>query len=82
MAICYFDSYVRQDGAWFFARRQEKHWYASDGLSAPCGPNFTQWPGQPEIPEPALPGEFPTWRNFWERAGIGAAGKRTGHPVI
>jgi len=81
MAICYFDTYVRRDGAWFFARRQEKHWYASDILSRPSGPDFTQWPGQPEIPQPTLPGDFPTWRNFWERAGGGAEGKRTSYPV-
>jgi hypothetical protein len=81
MAICYFDTYVRREGVWFFARRQEKHWYASDMLSRPLGPHFTQWSGQPEISEPALPGDFPNWRNFWERAGGEVEGKRTNYPV-
>lgn len=81
MAICYFDTYARRNGEWFFARRMEKHWYAADVLDRPKGPNFSQWPGQPEIPEPTLPADFPQWRGFWERAGAKMEEIRTHHPV-
>jgi hypothetical protein len=81
MAICYFDNYTRQHGEWFFVNRKEKHWYASDVLSKPSGPNFSQWPGQPEVPRQNLPEGFPTWRGFWERMGSEAEGKRTKFPV-
>ncbi len=81
MAICYFDSYMRVDGEWFFVRRREKHWYASDVLNAPSGPIFSQWPGQPDIPQQNLPEGFPTWRAFWDRMGSEAEGKRTRFPV-
>lgn len=81
MAICYFDTYTRRDGTWFFVRRQEKHWYAADALSRPKGPNFSQWPGRPEVAEPTLPGDFPQWRGFWERTQAGAEDRKTKFPV-
>lgn len=64
MAIAYFDSYVRRDGEWHFARRQEKHWYAADWQSRPQAP-FTGWAAHPA--PPALPGDFASWNDFWER---------------
>lgn len=81
MAICYFDAYTRRDGQWYFVRRQEKHWYAADVLSRPSGPNFSQWPGQPETPEPTLPADFPQWKNFWKRTGSDLEEKRSKYPV-
>ncbi len=63
MAICYFDTYERRDGAWFFARRKERHWYATDAEERPRGPEFLGWPGHDE--KPALPHAFATWADFW-----------------
>lgn len=80
MAICYFDTYERRDGQWFFVRRQEKHWYASEALKQPGGPGFDNWPGNP-MPPAKLPGDFPTWRGFWIEAGEEAVRKCTLFPV-
>ncbi|WP_295817414.1 phosphotransferase [uncultured Deinococcus sp.] len=33
---------------------------------------FTPDPAWPHMPDPALPGTFPTWRLFWDRAGASA----------
>ena len=68
MAICYFDTYERRDGQWYFVRRAEKHWYSTDVLSRPGQPRFQNW-GAWQDREPALPHHFPTWRGFWERSG-------------
>lgn len=80
MAICYFDTYERRDGGWYFVRRNEKHWYAAEALERPGGPDFSAWPGQ-TIPEPALPAAFPTWNGFWEKQGPQAAERRSLFPV-
>jgi hypothetical protein len=68
MAICYFDTYERRDGRWFFARRSEKHWYSTDVLERPGQPRFQNWQAWHDR-QPALPHHFPTWRGFWERPG-------------
>ena len=65
MAICYFDSYERRDGKWYFVKRSEKHWYSSDVLERPTGPNFQRWDAWRDR-KPALPHHFPTWTKFWE----------------
>jgi len=62
MAIAYFDSYERQGGEWYFARRREKHWYAADWQERPTAP-FTGWPAH-DAP-PLLPQAFETWAPFW-----------------
>ncbi|MHA3790748.1 nuclear transport factor 2 family protein [Sphingomonas sp. YL-JM2C] len=62
MAIAYFDSYERRDGAWYFVRRQEKHWYAADWQERPSAP-FTGWAAHPH--PPTLPQEFEAWNPFW-----------------
>lgn len=80
MAICYFDEYARRDGQWYFVRRKEQHWYATDVLERPSGPNFSNWPGQ-DTPPPKLPASFPTWTAFWDEAGAEAVAKRTRYPV-
>jgi hypothetical protein len=67
MAICYFDSYRREEGRWRFVRRQEHDWYASDVLARPCGPSFRNWPGHAEGKTSKLPHLFPSWKPFWER---------------
>jgi ketosteroid isomerase-like protein len=66
MAICYFDTYERRDGRWYFLRRAEKHWYSSDVLERPGEPEFQNWPAWTER-KPTLPHQFPTWKRFWER---------------
>ena len=81
MAICYFDTYERRNGEWFFVRRNEKHWYARDELARPAGPNFSAWPAQPAVEEPRLPAEFPQWRKFWDRMGPEVEAKRTRYPA-
>lgn len=80
MAICYFDTYERRDGEWFFVRRKEKHWYAADQLARPSGPDFSDWPGHP-IPQPTLPGDFPTWRGFWAEQDAATVARRSLFPV-
>ncbi len=64
MTICYFDTYERRDGKWYFVRRREKHWYSSDVLERPTGPNFQRW-GEWKGRKPELPHAFPTWQPFW-----------------
>jgi hypothetical protein len=67
MAICYFDRYERRDGRWFFARRDEQHWYSTDWNDKPRGPNFQNWPGRytGERHAPRLPHSFASWQDFW-----------------
>jgi hypothetical protein len=67
MIICYFDRYERRDGVWYFRKRDEQHWYSTDILERPSGPNFQQWPGQEDHPV-NLPGRFPSWGEFWSRS--------------
>lgn len=62
MAIAYFDTYARRDGAWYFVRRRERHWYAADWEERPAAP-FTGWAAHPTPPE--LPQAFEHWRPFW-----------------
>jgi hypothetical protein len=62
MAICYFDEYARIDGEWFFSRRRERHWYATDVTRTPQSAGFAEWGAS----SPALPQEFPSWAPFWD----------------
>ena len=78
MAIAYFDSYVRQDGEWFFARRREKHWYAADWQERPATP-FLGWETQAN--PPSLPLDFQDWPDFWERAASDELARLTAQPV-
>jgi hypothetical protein len=65
MGICYDDTYTQVDGTWFFARRNERHWYAADVLERPQAVRFETWE---HAPTPALPHAFPTWESFWAGA--------------
>jgi len=78
MAICYFDDYERRDGAWYFVRRRERHWYAADLVERPRAP-FHDWPGH-DIP-PRLPAAFPTWDRFWRDLPAGRIDALTALPV-
>jgi hypothetical protein len=82
MAICYFDTYQRRDGAWQFVRREEQHWYSSDWLERPGTPQFQNWPGKytSERYQPRLPHAFPTWAPFWSGVDAERLAKLTGKP--
>lgn len=79
MAIVYFDEYERRDGRWYFVRRREKHWYATDWQKRPTAP-FNDWPGR-DLP-PNLPDGFASWPDFWDGSDVSAltamAVKRSG----
>ena len=64
MAICYFDTYERVDGEWFFARRRELHWYSADVNERPQSVGFDGWHHNQSLPP--LPHAFPSWRLFWD----------------
>jgi len=80
MAIIYFDEYTRVDGRWYFVRRKERHWYATDMLDRPIGADMNQW--QEHLKPPAIPGVFSSWKEFWEAAGEEAVARVTAHPVV
>lgn len=80
MAICYFDSYERRDGRWYFVRRKERHWYAADQLRRPEGPEFFDWPGQ-EVQPSTLPGVWPSWHAFWQGPGKDRLDEVTRYPA-
>jgi SnoaL-like domain len=80
MLICYFDSYERRQGQWYFTRRNEQHWYSSDIIERPAGPNFQRWPGR-ENEFPHLPARFPSWTKFWADSEPDAIARLTGEPV-
>lgn len=69
MAICYFDTYVRQDGHWYFQSRKEQHWYSSDVLERPGEPQFQNWARfDKQRHQPSLPQSFPHWTDYWSRS--------------
>ncbi|MBV9840561.1 MAG: nuclear transport factor 2 family protein [Sphingomonadaceae bacterium] len=80
MAICYFDTYERRDGQWYFVRRKERHWYAADQTRRPAGPDFYDWPGHAPAP-PSLPQHWPSWAAFWAGAGKARRDEVTRFPV-
>jgi hypothetical protein len=68
MAICYFDTYSRVDGDWFFRRRKERHWYSVDVNEHPQSVEFDSWKRE----RPAdLPDAFPNWSAFWGESTSG-----------
>jgi uncharacterized protein (TIGR02246 family) len=80
MTICYFDRYERRDGRWYFARRSEKHWYSSDLLERPHGPDFQHWDRWAER-KPELPQAFATWSRFWSASDDAALADITRAPT-
>jgi hypothetical protein len=79
MAIIYADEYARRDGRWYFVRRRERHWYATDMLDRPIGASRDQW--REHLRPAAIPETFSSWKEFWDAAGEGAAAKVTMHPA-
>jgi hypothetical protein len=71
-ALQYWDTYVRVDGEWCFARRKFLRWYLVDALVRPghgAGVNV----GYDPLPATQLPDAFDTWARFWD-GGDGAGG--------
>ncbi len=62
MAIRYDDEYQRVDGEWLFARRRERHWYATDLIERPQSADFGSWDA---APSPQLPHVDGSWSAFW-----------------
>lgn len=80
-AICYFDSYVRKDGVWYFARREEDFFYSADALERPQDAGFARWPGPaPKFQPKMMVSRFPSWRDYWADAGVEAIQATTGQP--
>ncbi|MCU1513611.1 MAG: nuclear transport factor 2 family protein, partial [Microbacteriaceae bacterium] len=65
MAICYFDSYERRDGVWYFGKRRDLHHLHVSSLSdrpvAPFVPNLP-WTAN-RVPIPAAWGK--SWTDYW-----------------
>jgi len=78
--LLYHDSYVRQDGRWYFARRSDRSWYSADVLDRPGSEGLQTW--QPLAGrDPALPRTFDTWAGFWDAAAPGTVEALTSFPV-
>lgn len=67
-ALCYFDTYARDEEGWRFARRKVRAWYATDWQQKPGDGGFRAWPGD-AIAD--LPQAFQTWSDFWNAAAPG-----------
>ena len=81
-AICYFDTYVRRDGRWFFANRNEDFFYSCDLLERPQDANFQRWPGPaPKHSPPMMAARFPSWLSFWDKSSDAELAKITCHPA-
>lgn len=80
MAICYFDTYARRNGKWYFVTRAEEHWYSADVLERPHAPDFQHWERWADR-RPRLPGAFPTWAMFWSKSGEEELAALTRAPV-
>jgi hypothetical protein len=64
----YWDSYVRVDGEWCFARRRFLRWYIVDALRRPeVGAGVND--GTDALTTSMLPDAFPTWAPFWDTSG-------------
>ena len=68
MQMMYVDNYVRQDGAWYFARRLPLYWYATDLNKPPIGPAKMRWPGT-EWTDGGFHKLFPSFAEYWAREG-------------
>jgi hypothetical protein len=62
----YWDSYVRVDGEWCFARRRFLRWYLVDWHQRPS-PGAGVNDGRDPLKAAVLPDAFPSWGEFWSR---------------
>ena len=80
-AICYFDTYVRRDGVWYFTRREEDFFYSADALERPQQAGFARWPGPaPKFQPKMMVSRFQTWRDFWADCTVEQLEDATGQP--
>jgi len=75
IAIRYDDEYRKVDGRWYFARRNDKHWYETDLVERPQDIAFSGWPSAPS--RPRVP-DSATWATFWDGVDVASV---TGHAV-
>jgi len=68
MQMMYVDRYERSEGRWYFRRRLPLYWYATDLNKPPIGQRKMRWPGR-EPYEGSFHDYFPSWKEFWARAG-------------
>ena len=72
MHMMYADDYILSEGPdgprWYFARRLPLYWYASDQSKPPLGDNKMRWPGT-DWTEGNFQKLFPSYEEFWSRAG-------------
>jgi uncharacterized protein (TIGR02246 family) len=68
MQMMYVDDYERIGGRWYFRRRLPLYWYAADARRPPAGPKKMRWPGR-ERYDGGFHDYFPSWNEFWARAG-------------
>jgi 3-phenylpropionate/cinnamic acid dioxygenase small subunit len=76
IAIRYDDEYRKVDGKWYFARRNDKHWYETDLVERPQDIAFSGWPSAPS--RPRVPDSM-SWAHFWD--GVDTA-TVTSHAVV
>jgi hypothetical protein len=74
IAIRYDDEYRKIDGKWYFARRNDKHWYEADLLARPQDVGLSGWPDAP--PRSRVP-DSTSWTGFWDGVDTSAV---TGSP--
>lgn len=66
-ACCYFDTYQRREGRWYFVKRDEDFFYTADVLERPQDPNFRRWPGPDPRHQPGMMlTRHRTWADFWK----------------
>jgi uncharacterized protein (TIGR02246 family) len=66
VAMRYYDRYARHEGAWRFAERRVRQFYALPNDDLPMGVgqrDRVRWPGA-EVQEAALPESIPSWQDF------------------
>lgn len=78
-AICYFDTYVRENGVWYFNRREEDFFYTADALERPQDAGFARWPGPaPKFQPKMMVSRFASWTDFWEGADVSEITRQPG----
>ncbi|MDF8334962.1 nuclear transport factor 2 family protein [Novosphingobium cyanobacteriorum] len=63
--LYYLDLYRRENGRWYFRRRNPSELYGADVLERPQ-PGIIHWPGAPDR-FGSWHAHFPSWAEFWEK---------------
>jgi SnoaL-like protein len=80
-AICYFDTYERRAGRWYFVRRDEDFFYTCDVLERPQDAGFQRWPGPAPKHAPGMMlNRNPSWASFWKDTDPGDLARITRSP--